>query len=74
MQNSRILSMSKIGQIVLIFFSLKIKKGDQHLLATYFDKFDFLFTLLLKMGPIFVLRLWNERKAKNIFIAVYVVF
>ena len=50
-------SMSKIGGILLIFFSLKnIKKGDQLLLLTYLDNFDFLCTLLLKVGPIFDLQ------------------
>ena len=35
-------STSKIGLIFLIFLSMKnIKKGDQLLLLTYFDNFDF---------------------------------
>ena len=35
-------SMSKIDRILLNFFSLKnIKKGEQLLLLSYFDNFDF---------------------------------
>jgi hypothetical protein len=39
----------------------KYKKGDQLLLLTYFDNFDFYCTLLLKMGPI---QFFIERKPK----------
>ena len=47
-------SMSKMIRIFLNFFSLKnINLGDHFLLLTFFDKINFLTTLLLKLGQIF---------------------
>ena len=47
----------KLAESFWIFLSLKnIKKGDQLLLLKYFDNFDFLCTLLVKMGQIFDLQ------------------
>jgi hypothetical protein len=54
--------MSKIKRIFAIFlFLLKnIKVGEQHLLLTDFNIFDFKCTLLLKMGPNYDLK--NSQK------------
>ena len=47
-------SMSKIIGIFLIFFSLKNTNLEAHfLLLAFFDKINFLTTLLLKLGQIF---------------------
>ena len=47
-------SMSKIMQIFLNFFSLKNTNLEAHfLLLAFFDKINFLTTLLLKLGQIF---------------------
>ena len=47
-------SMSKIIRIFLNFFSLKNTNLEAHfLLLAFFDKINFLTTLLLKLGQIF---------------------
>ena len=54
--------MSKIVRIFLIFFNEEYKKEDQLLLLAYFDNFDFQFTLLVKIGPVF-----ERRKGQKYF-------
>ena len=67
--------MSKIDQIFLNFFFIKtyIKKKNNFCYCHILITLIFNVVVFLKESPIFNLQFWNDRKAKNIFMDVFVV-